>query len=201
MPRPPIQRCSGACLVSTLRTRSPLEMAYRCTPNIPCTASPDLKAGLLDFSTVPAEKLRMTSPRPTGGEYDLVSFIQPRMAGSSEIYSILTRISPAPGSDTGPSSIVKSSHFTMPSGRRASLTMRLLIGRLAWIIRLSPAQSHVFGAAASRAAVWSVTRLGLARGAAQLIGRKRQARGLAHGLTRGGIATSLAQLAQIRHVL
>jgi hypothetical protein len=103
-----------------------------------------LKAGLLDFSTVPAEKLRMTSPRPTGGEYDLVSFIQPRMAGSSEMYSILTRISPAPGSGTGPSSIVKSSRFTMPFGRRASLTMRLLIGRLACIIRLSRT-SHVFG--------------------------------------------------------
>src|SRR5262245_59017550 len=52
------------------------------------------------------------------------------MAGSSEMYSIFTRNSPGPGSGTGPSSTVKSSRVTMPLGRRASLTMRLLIGDL-----------------------------------------------------------------------
>ena len=50
----PIKSDDLARRVSTFSTRSPLEMAYVCAPKKPCTASPGLKAGLLDFSTMPA---------------------------------------------------------------------------------------------------------------------------------------------------
>src|SRR6516225_7770864 len=59
------------------------------------------------------------------------------MAGSSEMHAILTRNSPGPGSGTGPSSMVKSARVAMPLGRRASLTIRLLMSSPALAVQVS----------------------------------------------------------------
>ena len=76
---------SGAALTSTFMTPSPFEMAYSCTPKAPVTVSPTAKPGFLDAITRPAPRARMTAPISTGAMYDRPSFIQPRIAGSSEM--------------------------------------------------------------------------------------------------------------------
>jgi hypothetical protein len=70
----------------------------------------------------------MTSPNATGAMYDLLSFIQPRIAGSSERYRILTRTSPSAGSRTDSSVQFQSVAFGMPTGRAARRNWRLTIG-------------------------------------------------------------------------
>src|SRR5688572_20477004 len=76
--------------------------------------------------TLPAAPARMTSPSFTGGMYDLPSFIQPRIAGSSEMYCTFTSTSPAPGSATGTLVNSKSVRFGSPTGRAISLNWRLV---------------------------------------------------------------------------
>ena len=89
--------------MSTLVTPLPSETAYSCTPNTPVTCSPTAKSGLRDATTRPIAPARMTSPICTGGMYERPSFIQPRIAGSSEMYSTLHEDWPSPGSGTGSS--------------------------------------------------------------------------------------------------
>ncbi len=52
---------------------------------MPTTWSPDANLSLRDATTRPAPPARITSPTATGAMYDFASFIQPRMAGSSEM--------------------------------------------------------------------------------------------------------------------
>ena len=51
--------------------------------------------------------------------YDLPSFIQPRIAGSSDKYKTLTRISPSTKSRKGVVVCFQSVGFGMPTGRSA----------------------------------------------------------------------------------
>src|SRR5688572_29142220 len=68
----------------------------------------------------------MTSSIWTGGTYDLRAFIHPRIAGSSERYSILTRNRPSSGVPTGSSTSEKSSRVTIPVRLAASLNWRFV---------------------------------------------------------------------------
>src|SRR5688572_2428393 len=98
---------------------------------MPTTWSPTANFGSFEATTLPTPPARMTSPMPTGGMYDLPSFIQPRMAGSSDRYSTLTTTSPSAGSGTGAAlTNSKSSRLTMPTGRLASLNWRLFMAFL-----------------------------------------------------------------------
>jgi hypothetical protein len=89
---------------------------------------PTANFGCFDAMTRPTPPARMTSPNATGAMYDLLSFIQPRIAGSSERYRILTRTSPSAGSRTDSSVQFQSVAFGMPTGRAARRNWRLTIG-------------------------------------------------------------------------
>ena len=102
-------------------TPSPLEIAYSCRPNVPRTCVPTASCGCFDSTTLPIAPARITSPIATGRMYDLPSFIQPRIAGSSEMYRTLTRISPSPSSRTASSPNAKSVALGSPTGRAASV--------------------------------------------------------------------------------
>ena len=84
MPSVPRKAGSGAKRASTLLTCAPATTAYSCTPSRPLTWSPLAKFGCFDSTTSPMASARITSPIATGAMYDLASFIQPRIAGSSE---------------------------------------------------------------------------------------------------------------------
>src|SRR5262249_24385111 len=77
-----------------------------------------------DAITRPTPPARMTSPRATGAIYDLPSFIQPRIAGSSDKYSTFTNASPGPGSGAGDLVDSKSPRFTIPLGPAINLNSR-----------------------------------------------------------------------------
>ena len=59
------------------------------------------------------------SPSANGGTYDRVSFIRPRMYGSTETKALRTCTSPAPGSETSTSASSKSEGTGAPLGREA----------------------------------------------------------------------------------
>ena len=82
--------------------------------------------GCLDAMTLPTAPARMTSPIPTGAMYDLPSFIQPRMAGSSDRYKTRASTSPSRGSGNGVSVNCQSLRFGKPTGRAASLIWWLM---------------------------------------------------------------------------
>src|SRR5215471_13927616 len=91
---------------------------------MPTTWSPTASDGSFEAITRPTPPARITSQSLTGGTYDFPSFIQPRIAGSSDIYNTLTRTSPGPGSSTVEVVNSKSLRLTMPTGRESSLTCR-----------------------------------------------------------------------------
>ena len=122
MPRTPRYTGSGAKRVSTFCTPLPSEIAYSCTPKAPATKSPALNPGCFDALTTPAPPARITSPISTGRMYDLPSFIQPRMAGSSDSCRIFTRISPSRGSFRGSSVNCQSLRLGSPTGLAARRT-------------------------------------------------------------------------------
>src|SRR5260221_195897 len=117
-----------ACIAkraTTLRTPLPSEIANFCTPELPATRSPSLNPGWRDASTLPAAPARITSSMATGRMYDLASFIQPRMAGSSEMWLTSTRSSPSAGSCTASSVNFQSLGLGSPMGRAPRRTWRL----------------------------------------------------------------------------
>jgi hypothetical protein len=87
----------GATCGSSLRTPRPSETAYSCTPNIPETRSSTAKPACFEATTRPSAIARMTAPMPTGSRYDRPAFIQPRIAGSIEMWVTSTTNSPSPG--------------------------------------------------------------------------------------------------------
>ena len=68
----------------------------------------------------PIPPARITSPIPTGGTYERPSFIQPRIAGSSDRYSSCTVNCPSEGSGAGSSTYSQSDGLGSPTGRAAS---------------------------------------------------------------------------------
>ena len=84
------------------------------------TRSPSAKLGCLEATTLPMPPARITSPISTGAMYDLPSFIQPRIAGSSDRYRVFTSTPPSAGSATGSVVNCQFSRVVMPTGRTAS---------------------------------------------------------------------------------
>ncbi len=120
MPSAPRNSGSGARRGSTLFRPWPLESAYSCTPIKPLTKSPAAKFGLFDSVTWPTAMARITPPSGTGGMYESsLAFIQPRIAGSSEMWLILTCTSPSAGARSGSPMYSKSLRWMAPCGRRA----------------------------------------------------------------------------------
>src|SRR5262249_50195364 len=78
--------------------------------------------------TSPTAPPIITSPISAFAAYDLVSFIRPRMYGSSESQWTRTRSSPSLGSGIGASSIVKLATVGQPLGRPARRTRVLVVG-------------------------------------------------------------------------
>src|SRR5688572_13986490 len=78
------QRGSGSDLGSNTRRPLPSLTSESCTPSMPLTHAPTGNFALFDSTTSPIAEARITSPRPTGGQYDFCSVIQMRIAGSIE---------------------------------------------------------------------------------------------------------------------
>src|SRR5512136_1672201 len=106
---------------------APFESAYSCQPSVPRTSVPSGNRALRDCSTTPIVMPRITAPMAIGGRYVAVSFIQPRLVGSSDRYRLWTRTSPSPGVGAGSSLHSKSDSLTAPIGRAASLHWRLTL--------------------------------------------------------------------------
>ena len=126
MPSAPTWVLSGATPASTFSSWSPGSSAYSCAPSTPETWSPSAKRSSPDATTRPTPPARMTAPILTGGTYERPSFIQPRMAGSSDSSSVWTSTSPGPGSATGSSVWSHTSAVGSPDGRAARRTWRLV---------------------------------------------------------------------------
>src|SRR3954447_26138155 len=126
MPSAPRYEGSGASDGSIFCIPPPSAVTYSCAPKIPVTWSPSANPSWREASTLPTPPARITSPIPTGSMYERPSFIQPRIAGSSDRYSVLTRTSPSPGSRTGSSVWSQSLGLGSPWGRAARRTWWLV---------------------------------------------------------------------------
>ncbi|MGF6975831.1 hypothetical protein QFZ94_004281 [Paraburkholderia sp. JPY465] len=84
MPTGPRYAESGTCVSSTFCMPAPFEVPYSCQPNIATTLSPTANFGFLVSTTSPTVPPIITSFSGCGGAYDLLSFMRPRMYGSSD---------------------------------------------------------------------------------------------------------------------
>src|SRR3954471_22454524 len=120
MPRTPRYVDSGAAAPSTLTYRPASSTAWVRQPAWCSTWSPGFTSSTWDSTTSPTAPPDMTSPTSNGGAYDLTSRMRPRMAGSTLMIRLRTRICPSPGAGISVSTTSKLSCVGTPSGREAS---------------------------------------------------------------------------------
>src|SRR5689334_12108889 len=84
MPTEPRYADSGTCVASTLAMPLPSDVPYSCQPSMPTTLSPAANDGCFDSTTSPTVPPIITSLSGCGAAYDLLSFMRPRMYGSSD---------------------------------------------------------------------------------------------------------------------